>query len=96
MPEPIAETSTNLIYSKELEKDIPIPNDPLALITEIQAAAFINVTRRCMQAWRLSGNGPKFVRLSQRCVRYRQAELSSYADDRLQQSTSQEAISCGM
>ena len=87
-----AVTSTKSIYSKELKKDIRIPSDPLALMTEEQAAAFLGVTRRCMQAWRLSGNGPKYVRLSTRCIRYRRAELVSFSENLIQSSTSERKV----
>ncbi len=89
MTEPIAETSTNLIYSKELEKDIPFPSDEDALLSEEQAAAFIGVTRRAMQAWRFSGGGPKYIRISARCIRYTKRYLKEHSENHLQSSTSE-------
>jgi hypothetical protein len=65
-------------------------DDLLALITEKMAARFLGVTPRALQAWRLRGTGPKFIRISLRCVRYRKRELIDFSDDRLKSSTSQE------
>jgi len=84
----IAETSTNLIYSKELGKDIPFPSDEDALITETQAAAFQNVTKRAMQAWRFSGTGPQYIRISAKCIRYTKRYLKEHSESHLQSSTS--------
>ena len=58
------------------------------LIGERPAADFINVVPRTLQGWRQKGEGPKFVRLSARCVKYRRIELKQYADERLRSSTS--------
>ena len=89
MTEPIAETSTNLIYSKELEKDIPFPSDEDALLTEEQAAAFQGVTKRAMQSWRFLGTGPKYIRISARCIRYTKRRLKEHSENHLQSSTSE-------
>ncbi len=58
------------------------------LINETAAAEFLNLTPRSMQAMRQRGGGPCFVRISARCIKYRRADLKSYADDRVRLSTS--------
>ena len=58
------------------------------LIDETEAAAFLGLTIRCLQGWRYKGRGPKFVRVSARCIRYRRSELREFADARLRTSTS--------
>ena len=58
------------------------------LIPETDAAEFLDLTPRSMQAMRQRGGGPKFIRLSSRCIRYTRALLKSYADARLRSSTS--------
>jgi len=65
-----------------------IPEDPEALMTEVAAGNFLGVGKRAMQNWRLQGTGPKFVRISSRCIRYRKRDLITYADERLRCSTS--------
>ena len=59
-----------------------------ALINEKLAAAFLGVTARFMQAKRQHGDGAKFVRISQRCIRYTRYWLKTYADEQLRSSTS--------
>jgi len=69
---------------------LPAPQDPYALMTEQTAAAFCDLTRRAMQNFRLKGSGPKFVRISSRCVRYRRADIIEWQEARLRTSTSDE------
>ena len=83
-------TSAVKIYSRELRKYIHWPTDDDALLNEEQAAAFIGVTRRAMQGWRLSGRGPQYIKISSRCIRYRKRELVTWSENRLQTSTSEE------
>ncbi|MDO8420690.1 MAG: helix-turn-helix domain-containing protein [Parvibaculum sp.] len=52
---------------------------PEPLLTEIQAAEFLNLSPRTLQAWRIKGGGPCFARLG-RAVRYRQADLNQWLD----------------
>lgn len=65
-----------------------IPTHPAALLTEIQAAEVLNLSIRTLQAWRVRGSGPRFVRLSGRAVRYRNADLAAYIEARTVASTS--------
>ena len=58
------------------------------LIDERVAADFLNVSVRTMQNGRQTGNGPPFVRLSARCVKYSRYRLRGYAEARLVTSTS--------
>lgn len=58
-----------------------------ALIEEHEAGAFLGLTRRTMQAMRQRGDGPKYVVISCRCLRYRRADLRTWADGRLRTST---------
>ena len=59
-----------------------------ALVDEKVAAEFLRVTPRSMQAMRQRGDGPRFIRMSSRCIRYTRALLKSYTDDRVRESTS--------
>lgn len=71
--------------------DLPLGQDAAywySLIPETEAAKFLDLTPRTMQAMRQRGGGPRFVRISARCIKYRRVDLKSYADDRLRSSTS--------
>ena len=59
-----------------------------SLIAEKPAGVFLGVTSRKMQKWRQDGDGPPYVRLSARCIKYTRARLKRYADERLRASTS--------
>ena len=58
------------------------------LIPEIEAGEFLDLTPRSMQAMRQRGGGPKFIRLSSRCIRYTRTLLKAWADARMRSSTS--------
>ncbi len=59
-----------------------------ALIKEKTAADFLGLTIRTLQLHRQRGGGPRYVRLSARCVRYRRADLRAWADLHVRTSTS--------
>ena len=59
-----------------------------SLLTERQASALLGVTIRCLQAWRYRGGGPRFIKISNRCVRYRPSDLQQFIEDRVRTSTS--------
>ena len=64
------------------------PDFWFALIDEADAAGFLDFSVRTVQGLRYRGGGPKFVRLSSRCVKYRRADLREWTESRLQTSTS--------
>ncbi len=74
-------------------QEAALPLDPghdywNALVDEKVAAEFLRVTPRCMQTMRQRGDGPRFIRMSSRCIRYTRLLLKSYADARMRKSTS--------
>ena len=58
------------------------------LIDEEGAAAFLDLSVRTMQGYRYRGGGPKFVRVSSRCVKYRRMDCRNWSEARLRTSTS--------
>ena len=55
------------------------PIDPDALIAEVQAADFLRISIRTLQAWRCRGAGPAFVRVG-RAIRYRRRDLLAWIE----------------
>ena len=53
--------------------------DPDALLSEVQAADFLNLSVRTLQAWRIKVAGPRFVRAG-RAIRYRRSDLIAWID----------------
>jgi hypothetical protein len=58
------------------------------LLNEDEAGRAIGLTARFLTERRRKGDGPPFVRISSRCVRYRPADLQSWAESLLRTSTS--------
>jgi len=58
------------------------------MINEKEAAHFAGYTIRALQNWRVRGGGPKFVKVSERSVRYRRRDLIEWAEGLLISSTS--------
>lgn len=58
------------------------------LLTEKQAAHVLGFTPRFLQNRRHRGDGPRFVRISARAVRYRIEDLRAWSEERLRTSTS--------
>ena len=58
------------------------------LLTEAEAAERLGFTARFLQNRRARGDGPRFVRVSARAVRYRLTDLEAWAAERLRTSTS--------
>lgn len=65
------------------------PADPFSpLLTETEAAKYLNLTNRALQSWRYQGRGPRFVKISARAIRYRLEDLEAWVTERLRCSTS--------
>ncbi len=75
------------------EKRMRVDEDaPYGLLrTEDEAAAFLNLSNRTLQAWRVRGCGPKFRKLG-RAVRYRLEDLETFVNENVRRSTSAQAV----
>jgi len=63
-----------------------------SLLTEKQTSRLLGFSVRTLQAWRVRGGGPRFVKVSARCVRYRQSDLDRWIEERLRTSTSDQGV----
>ncbi len=61
-----------------------------ALLSEKQAADFLQLQPRALQAWRTRGGGPAYLRIGHRTVRYLPADLEAWLEERKYKSTAQE------
>lgn len=59
------------------------------LLDEKQAAKLLGLAPVTMQRARVRGDGPAFVKLGPRCIRYTHAALTAYANARTFRSTSE-------
>jgi len=53
------------------------------LLTPKEAAVFLQVTEEQLQAYRIDGTGPPFVRINPRVIRYRMRDLLAWINDRI-------------
>ena len=63
-------------------------HEPESLLNEAQAAQLLNFTPRFLQARRQRGNGPPFVSISARAIRYRRSDLLDWIESRIRTNTS--------
>lgn len=45
-------------------------------------ASMLSVSVRALEAWRYRGEGPPFIRISARCVRYRRSAIEAWLNHR--------------
>ncbi len=69
--------------------DSVIPGDLDVLLRQEDAARILDLTPRALEAWRHKGGGPRYIRISARCVRYRRADLQAWIAERERHSTSE-------
>jgi len=60
------------------------------LVSEMVAAEFLCLSFRTLQNWRVRGGGPRFIRISSRCIRYRISDLEEWIAGRTVSNTSEE------
>jgi predicted DNA-binding transcriptional regulator AlpA len=62
---------------------------PERLLTEKEAAAHLKVSRSFLAKARMKGNGPAFVRIGEKAIRYKMAALVLYEKANTHTSTSE-------
>ena len=72
--------------------DNPITFPNRLLLTEKEAASALGFTPRFLQNRRHCGDGPRYVRISARAVRYRPEDLEAWAAERVRTSTSDDGL----
>jgi predicted DNA-binding transcriptional regulator AlpA len=62
--------------------------DPDAALNEAQVAEFLGVSVRTLQAWRVRGGGPRYVKIG-RSVRYQRRQLVAFQQSHTVSSTTE-------
>ena len=60
------------------------------MLTTHEAASYLRLSARTLERLRVAGTGPKFIRLANRSIRYRQQDLDAHVAARVVASTSEE------
>lgn len=61
-------------------------------LDEHQAADFLALSVKTLRNWRVSGEGPLFLKYGRKLVRYRLIDLERYQADHTRRSTSQTEV----
>jgi len=67
---------------------IAIDESGVIQYNEAQAARLLGLSRKTLQKYRLTGEGPRYVLVSVRCIRYRLCDIKTWQESRLRESTS--------
>jgi predicted DNA-binding transcriptional regulator AlpA len=59
-----------------------------------EAAQYIGMRKSTLEAWRVRGGGPPYIKLS-KAVRYRKADLDQFIVSRVRENTSQQVPNVG-
>jgi predicted site-specific integrase-resolvase len=59
------------------------------LLTALQAAELLGVPASILERWRGTGEGPPYVKLSDKYIRYTNEDLAAFVEGRRRQSTAQ-------
>ncbi len=65
-----------------------MPNETFENMSVPEAAAYLRLSKSSLDRWRLTGEGPKFVKAGSRII-YRRAELDGWLENRTCRSTSE-------
>lgn len=77
---------------KPLPRPDDRPDDGKRLLDVREAAARLGLSKSTLDKMRCSGRGPRFIRATDRAVRYDPADLAAFAEDRRRRSTSEDAV----
>ena len=61
--------------------------DPNELLSQTEAAPLVGVAPRTLERKRWAGDGPPYIRISARCVRYRRGDVLTWVAERRRKST---------
>lgn len=83
---------TRMTMSKLLDQPRALPGDAIEnaalaavmapLLTPAQVADMLTVSERTLERWRMTGDGPEYVALSRKVVRYDAGALANFVEGR--------------
>jgi predicted DNA-binding transcriptional regulator AlpA len=68
---------------EQVEAELP------RLLTPQEVADMLGLTERTLERWRITGEGPRYSKLSRSTVRYLREDVATFVADRLRANTAQ-------
>lgn len=71
---------------------VPAPSasrDPGQLMAPADAAALLDINAKVLERWRGTGEGPAYVKLSSKTIRYRREDIEAFVAGRVRVSTAE-------
>ena len=63
-------------------------NKDQQLLRQEEVARILNLSPRTLEAWRHRGGGPRYLKLTARCIRYRLSDIRTFQQDSERRHTS--------
>lgn len=63
--------------------------DEFILVSESQASEIIGMKVSTLRYWRITGEGPAFIKVGGRCVRYKLCDINEWIESRRYRSTAE-------
>ena len=73
------------MYVRRIRRQHATANPHQTLTTQ-EAADWLSLSRRTLETWRMTGNGPRYLKLG-RSVRYSRTELESFQQESMRRHT---------
>lgn len=67
----------------------PRPDPAIPGLTPHQVAVLLGISTQTLAHWRVRGCGPRYVRVSSRCIRYMEDDVRAWLEQRAQNSTAE-------
>lgn len=61
-------------------------------LDENQVSKLLHISPKTLRNWRVQGDGPKYVKLSGRLIRYRRSDIDDWTESNVRTSTSDRGI----
>ena len=52
-------------------------------LSETQTAKYLNISKKSLQRWRFNRQGPPYVKLNMKTIRYRREDLDQWMKERI-------------
>ena len=76
-------------FAPKIAQDITAAGTPDQLLSDKEVASELRVSAQTMQLWRAKGSGPRFHKLSPKCVRYLRSDVVAWLEQRAANSTNE-------